>query len=408
MMAHVFTFKKTLKFIAVGLVLAAGYYLRSYLRRHHALAMSPYDAFIAGNLDYLAGGVRSLDIFTLKFFNYPTSFLLQCALEPVPYSGLIIFLLGALLIYLLAKEISHSWWGGFWAMSAFAVSTENLVQYTGYISAAGLCYVLSWAALFFLLRYLKNKGELNLLYFSIAAMVAVTTYHTGSLALMVVLLSVLGIQIFSYKVLDQKMLVSILGIFVFYVYWSIFFDLDQLLLLRAELMVADYSRILGIGFAVVAFFILVARLYRLKFLHSPLATVPLVGIGAWLIFSQTQLFVTLFAFVDANHYVSAVSLNNYLGQALLLNIYLWFAWPVIAKRDDASESIFLKGWLTGLLFIVVGLVVMGYLPRILDYVSPVIFILFGWYWSKNKNFGRVLAPVTILLLFVSELIIYQD
>ena len=130
--------------------------------------------------------------------------------------------------------------------------------------------------------------------------------------------------------------------------------------------------------------------------------------AAILVFTNVDIFSPLLKLGMVNYYSSVTTLNNYLAQALLLHIYLLPLLIKLSKSTDDKNIIFIRGWIIGLIIISTGLILEYYFTRILDYTFPLMFILFGWYWSQHLRFRKTVITATLILLVASQLIIYQD
>ena len=98
---------------------------------------------------------------------------------------------------ILGKEISGKNLGGFLAFSLYALAPENLLQFMRTIGTSGACYIFMWAGLLFFIKYLKLKKNYNLIFFAVFSLLALTSYHTGATALIMLLIGLLISLIYS-------------------------------------------------------------------------------------------------------------------------------------------------------------------------------------------------------------------
>ena len=103
-----------------------------------------------------------------------------------------------------------------------------------------------------------------------------------------------------------------------------------------------------------------------------------------------------------------MTLNNYLAQALLTHVYVIILLPYLFKRDLSEKFILLRGWLIGLVLVFLALLTQKYYARIFDYSFPLMFVLFGLYWSKKRPFRIIVVTLTIAFLIISQLMIFHD
>ena len=400
------------KIAIVGLwlgVFLAGYYLRAYFDIHYALPFSPYDAWLEKNWLNIFNLGSNTDLFTVKTFSYPLSHLLRYALGPLN-NFYFIYLAGAVVIFLLGKEISGKAWGGFFAFALFAVSSENLLHYTKSLTPAGLNYVLSWLSLLLLLKYLRQAKDYYLLFFALTALLAIISYHTGAVALVVILTILILYLMSTTDHVDSKLAGVIFALLVFYAFWLLMFDIDEIILIRNAVMSTEALMSFGGGLILIwllSWLVRQLRLGQYVWLASPYLPAASLVVAMLLIVVPFPLFNRWLALGVNHYYASTITLNNYMAQALVTHVYLlglFGQWSHLTK----PVKILLAAWLPALIVIFFGLTLENYYARIFDYSFPLMFILFGCYWSQQRQLRLVVVPATIILLFVSQLIIFND
>jgi len=403
--------------LIVLVVLCLGYYLRAYHDIHHDLAKAPYAAL--GERE--AGGD-----FRDKTENYQTGVFLKELFDPIFRDVYIVYLLGALVIFFLGKEISGKNTGGFLALCAYAVAGENLLQYMSGTGRTGFCYLLILSSLLFFLKYMKSRKTAHICSFAIFSLLAMTTYHTGATAMILIIIGLFFSMLFSksYFKIDKKIVLCFSGIIIFYVFWLALFDSSQIRLIKNALIIfvrnwksVKMTFILAIALVILLVIKALSSKNKKsleKFLNSSYMPLIALFLSAILIFCKANIFGFLLKLGVKHYYISSVTLNNYIAQALLLHVYALMLLPAIFKRKLGSNLIFLRGWLIGLALIFVGLYAEGYLARIFDYSFPLMFILFGLFWSnkiegkEKKVLGTAIIILTLLLFIASQLIIYND
>ncbi len=397
---------KILLIIAVIVIFSLGYYLRAYFPLYKALPLSPYEAFRSEVVHSSIDKGLTKD-FSEKATRYPTTYILQRLLDPLFGDLYIVYILGAIVIFFLGKEITNKTLGGFLAFSLYCLAPENLLQYMRIIGTSGMCYVFMWAALLFLIRYLKNKKNYDIVLFIIFSLLALTSYHTGATA-MIMLIIGLAISLIYSKQIDKKILFSFIGIIAFYLIWIYIFDLSQIVLIKNSFLNAGFLKIFFIIVAVILLLVFLFLLGKIKFLQSEWLPLIFLIISAVLIFSKFNFFNFLLNLGVKNYYVSSVSLNNYIAQALLTHVYILLLLPALFKKQLRPRGLFLRGWLFGLILVFGGLMTQNFYARIFDYSFPLTFILFALFWCKKKKFRILIITLTIILLVASQLMIYQD
>lgn len=384
-----------------------GYYLRAYIPLHKFLPYSPYEAFTSQyNLTILNQG--PIKDFSDKATRYPTTILIQNLLNPLFGNIYLVFIFGSIILFFLGKEISGKNLGGFLAFSLFAVSSENLLQYTRTIGTSGLCYIFMWASFLFLIKYLKSDNKnAYLLIFIVFSLLTLTSYHTGASAFIFILLGLLISFFYSFKP-DKKLIFSLLGLLLFHVLWILIFDPSQISLLSKLFKEISILKIFYMLIGTMFIIILVYLTKDKKVLQSEYFSLFALLFSVILIFSKFPFFDFLLNLGAKNYYSSIITINNYIAQFALTHIYFLAFLPFLFKIKLSKEYIFIRGWLIGLVFVFIVLASFGYYPRILDYSFPLMFILFGVYWSEKRRFRIFIIFSTILLLIISQLIIYND
>jgi len=393
-----------LTIITLSIVFFAGYFLRSYFEIISPLPYSPYEMYLESNIPNIFGGSESLDVFTQKIASYPLSYTFAKILGPLNNLYLI-YIAGALIIFFLGREISNSNLGGILAFSAYAVSSENLIQYTKNISHSGLSYILIWVGLFFIYRYLTKKEDLYLFLYALASTLAITTYHTGAAAVAVISSVLLTSALHKNNQAESKFIGTLLIIISFYFIWTFTYDIDELFIIKNALQSISLLGWLVTSIGAGVFILSSQRITNRLWITSPYIPLVFLTISAVLIFFPIEIFNPLLILGGEYYYSSTITLNNYLAQALLLHIYLLGCLPLIKKEETRY---FIHIWIWALLVIGIGLFAEGYFARIFDYSFPLAFVLFGLYWTKEKRFRKIIVPTTIGLLFISQIIIYND
>lgn len=399
--------------VLVVLIFVVGYFLRAYFSLTAALPFSPYEAFRIHVQDFFLGSGRFYDMFSARSAFYPTAYLISGLLEPLLGNFYIMYVLGGAIFFLLGRDISGTIRGGVLAFLAYAVAGENLLQYVSTINPASLSYVLMWLGVLSVFRYLRFNQDVYLVIFAASSIITSTSYHTGGLVFAFFVLAVAVYTAFISPVVDRKLLLSsllALGFYVWYVTVADFSYLGQLLLFVR----GDFTDLLIQLGAVVALIFLVwvfLRIFKKEIVEKLMMPLIVVSIfvATFLIFSESPILQGALGLTGINqYYVSAVSLNNYVAQFLLLHVYILFIIPLIAQRKPGPvESIF-SIWIGTLGAIVLALFSSGYYSRLLDYSFPLAFVAFGFYWAQHKKVRVGIVAATLGLLIVSQLMIYQD
>lgn len=387
-------------------VFSMGYYLRAYIPTHKDLPGSPYEVYSSPYQQKILNTGLVKD-YTDKATRYPTSHFLAGILNPIFGNLYIVYILGAVTIFFLGKEITNRNWGGFLAFSIYALSHENLLQYTRIIRPSGICYLFIWTALLFFLKYLKNKKNYNLIIFVISSLLALTSYHTGASAIIMLLIGLSASLIYSAQ-LNRKILICIMAITAFYIAWIKLFDPSQLTTITDSLIAAGTPKGLVLITSALLSLACLFLIRKFNFLQSEYIPLIMLIPASILIFSKCNFFASLLSLGIKNYYSSVITLNNYIAQALLTHVYLLLLLPVLFKKELKPGYLVLRGWLIGLILISGGLILRNYYARIFDYSFPLTFALFALYWCKKKRFRIFIITATITLLFISQLIIYND
>jgi len=383
---------------------------------HKDLPGSPYELFVSDHAQDLFRAGRSAD-FKDKSSRYPMPYLIGVFFNPLFGSFYFLYLFGALVVFLLGRELTNKNLGGLLAFSLYALSPENLLQYIRGVSNSGLCYVFIWASLLFFTRYLKTKKNFDILSFVVFSLLSLMSYHTGATALVMFLggltlsvsysWSVSSGSDMSFKV-DKKIVVSFLFLFAFYYFWLRFFDPDQLGLMIAAFFWAHLNRIFYGLLAVLALVVVLFFVSKIRSLQSEYIPLLMLLPSAVLVFSQKDFFSHLLVLGTRNYYVSNITLNNYVAQVLLTHSYFIVLIPYLLKKNLKPEFIVLRGWLIGIALTSVGLILENFHARFFDYSFPFMFVLFGLYWTQKKRFRLIIVTATVILLVVSQLMIFND
>jgi hypothetical protein len=398
------TRKKIIWIFLAIIIFIVGYYLRSYLAIHHALALSPYEAFKFGSFG-------DNNLFSIKMTSYPIGLLAEKVLNPLLGNFYLIYILGSFVIFLLGKKISGNNLGGFFAFALFAMAPDNLLQYTGRMYASGLCYIAILTALLFFLYYLENKKNINLLAFIFFGIIVIASYHTGAMAYIIILLGIFIIQLLSKKPLDKKIVTSFFFLSLFYGLWLMIFDDYELWIISDSLIhfigFGDWQKAIAILISGLIGLFTVITISKNKKTTPWLLGTALIA-STILIFSDTSIFRNIFLSNDSNYYISITTFNNYLAQIILIHVFLLLTIKEILRKDNETKNTLLWGWILGLIIIFVGLLLEGYYVRIIDFSAPLMFIAFGWYLSQKPKFWKITAALTLILMLVSQIIIYND
>ena len=408
---------KILLILIAIIIFIIGYYLRAYLPLNTALPGSPYEVYTSENNYSLLNKDPLIKDFSDKATRYPLSHILKELLEPILGNLYIIYILGAIIVFFLGKELTDSDLGGVLAFSIYALSPENLLQYTRKIETSSTCYILTWAGLLFFVRYLKNQKNKNIFLFTLLSILALLSYHSGGTAIILLIIGIsISLAYSNYEKKEKKnILIAFSIIAIFYIIWTKTFDRYQLEFMRNGLT-AIFNFIIFSGFlkiflvilALAMVVLILVYLRKASFLESEY--IPLLALipSTILIFSKYGFFNKLLFLGVKNYYSSAITLNNYLAQALLTHTYILILIPSILKKDLSKKAMFLRGWLFGLILVFLGLAIEKFHARIFDYSFPLMFVLFAVYWTKKTKFRKIVVPATIILLIISQLMIYND
>lgn len=409
--------KYWLLILLLVVIFLVGYFLRAYNSIYHDLPLSPYEAF---EVNYGQDDLGRAH-FTNQLEKYPTKIIVGQLFNKIFGDFYILFLLGFIAIFFLGKELTNNKWGGVLAASLFAISPENLLHYTKtiIINDSGLCYVAIFFSILFFTKFIKSKENIYQLLFVFFSLIALTSYHTGAVA-MIVLLIGLGISLFYSNKLDKKIFFSLGFIFLFYAGFLFLTDnyqivkgeskISQLNLIKNVLVDSNPVFFLSLAFVILLVTWGIIRLNKKnpKLLQS--GYIPLLGtiIAAILIFSKINFFGFLLKLGVGSYYISTITLNNIFAQIILTHVYLLTLVPILFQKKLDINSIIKRGWLLGLLIISFGLISTHYFSRIPDYSFPLMFVLFASYWMTKERFKKIVIIITFLLLAVSQLVIFND
>jgi len=383
-----------------------GYYLRAYNSLNHTLPYSPYEAFSSNSNSYYFFGKSATD-FIYKTMRYPTSIMMGTFFYYVFGDFYIVYLLGFVAVFLLGAELSSNKFGGVLAVMLYAISPENLLHYTKGASNSGVCYVLIFFAIFFLVKYVNSKNYLYLFLFIPFSLLALTSYHTGATALIMLILG-FSVSLWYSRKIDYKLIASFSFLVLFHLSWLLLFDIFQIISIKNAL----FTYKLFFALVLLAIFVFLIpyfkKLFSLKFFESEYLPLIALFLGGFLIFLRFGVFDFLLRLGIDNYYISAVTMNNYFGQAVLTHVYLIAFLPFIFGKNINTNFIVKRGWLIGLGGIILGLILENYYSRIPDYSFPLMFILFASYWVNHKKFRKIVVIGTFVLLVVSQMMIFYD
>lgn len=393
-------FKRGIIFILVILVILIGYYFRSYYEIEKFLPGSPYEIFSVENIQIGSG--EDVKNFSDKTNRYPfPSFLNNLIPEPIKEFHLLYFLF-LIPLFFLGKNIAGSRLGGILTISLFSIAGENLIFYTNEINNSGLSYLLIITTLLFLYKFIQTNNNYFIIFATISSVLNSITYHTGATALVAILI---GIALFNFK--NKKIICSTFISLAFYFIWIYLKDFHQ------------FNSILKVGEKIFSFEVLIVALFvslfgfllfKFKdFIKEHFSKIIPVAIlfSLFLVFYQGDLFNFISYLGFDYYYVSSITLNNYIAQIILTHIYILYfsAQLLFSKQKDFK---FLGGWFVGLGIIFVGLLSQGYIARILDYSFFFAFVLFALYFVQNHKNRLILIPATIILLIISQFMIFND
>ena len=394
------------------LLFLLGYYLRGYNELYHYLPYSPYEAFEANSNVNIGKGV--MPHFTFQISEYPTKIIFYRFFGALFGNFYIIYSLGFLAVYLLGREVSGDRWGGALAASVYALSPENFLYYTTkvIINDSGLCYVSILFTVFALLKFVKTKKNIYLGLYTLFALIALTSYHTGATALIMILLGV-SVSLLYSNFFEKKIFIATSLIFIFYLLWLIMVDSRQVILIINATAFGFY-RVSLLVLVIIAAFIALMHLYaraQIKLLARPAdwwVLLIILLVGFVLIFSDFNFFGALLGLGVKNYYISPVTLNNYFAQIIITHFYVLFFVRYFIKRDLDINMAVMRGWLLGILGISSGLMLEYYYGRIPDYSFPLVYLFFGLYWVINMQYRKTVVAVTLLILLASQLVIFSD
>lgn len=404
-----FILKKQTVFWLFFLILTflIGYFLRSYYSIFKYLPYSPYDLFFETNL---FGKNLGLDLFSAKVLNYPLGYYLSLISRINFKYVYLTYIFGSLIFFLFGQELSGQKIGGILVTIGFAVGYENLIQYTGITYPSGLSYVLIITSLYFLYKYFINRRLFWLCLFWLSGTAVLFTYHTGAGAFFLILIGILISLLISPKPLDKRLLLSFLSLWAIYLMVLILMDPQQLLLINDSFSTLGLRTffvslaLLGAGVIIVIAF----TKFNLNQTNQHFLLLASISVALILISLPFNVFQPLLKLGTLNYFSSALTLNNYLAQAVLFHIYLVFFLKdlIFASLDD--KKIFLRGWLIGLFLIFTTFSIAKYHVRILDYSFPLMFLFFGWYWSDKTKYRILTVATVVILLVFSQFRIFSD
>ncbi|OGY44202.1 MAG: hypothetical protein A2729_05100 [Candidatus Buchananbacteria bacterium RIFCSPHIGHO2_01_FULL_39_14] len=393
--------------ILVVITFSIGYYLRVYYSFHSYLPYSPYEVFEMRAPGLVVSGAV-VKHFTDELEKYPTKAFFGKISNKVFGGFYILYFLGFIAIFLLGRELTGKNFGGFLATLLYSVSSENLLHYTKriLINDSGLSYIMIYFLLFFLLKYLKTKNIFYLLFFIASALVGLTSYHTGALVIILILLGLVISFVYS-KNFSRQLFFAFSLLFIFYISWLLIFSLPQIIFEN-----------LGSNFITPFIFLILLTLsfyltYSLAKSHANLVFAdyfPFLFLipATILIFYRQSFFSFLLNLGVNNYFVSAITLNNYFAQLILTHWYALAFLPLLFRRDADFNLIIKRGWFLGILFLTPVFSYFNYYGRVLDYSFPLMFILFAEYWTKKEKLREIIVITTFLLLVISQLIIFND
>ncbi len=389
-------------------ILLAGLVLRAYLSNQCALPYSPYELFQLNEHPRLFNPSQEID-FSQKAAKYPLSFLLQPLIDALPVGKYIIYFLGAIIIYFLGKEISSKGFGGILALTFFAFAPDNLLFYTSNFFYSGLCYILSWLSLLYLLKYLKSRKPPYLFAFFIFSLGVLLSYHTGSYAFAIIISAIFFYDLFSSGKVDKKMAAAYAFIISFLFVWSLIFDLNELLLIRNSLITAftTWPAVLLITI-LIAITAIIFILKNKGFLYLNYPTTYLIILVTSLIICYPTLSHSIVTFLSSYAYITPTTFSAYFIQLIIIIISILSLFSKENKNLNEAEQIFLKGWLIGLVIVLLGLFMEGYLVRIIDFIAPLAFIVFGLFWSNKKRLRTIAGILLIVIMITTQLAIIYD
>ncbi len=407
--------QKTILFIfALLIIFSIGYYLRAYLGVNTDLEGSPYELFSRDS-----SAIEFTEKQNIYSTNYSVTNLFSIIFNPFKLNFLdnlyIIYILGSIIIFIFGKIITKKYLGGLLAFSIFALSHENLLQYTKTIGYAGLSYCFILTSILFLYQYIQTKKLINLILFSFFSILTIMTYHTAGTVISLLLIGFLISLKFTNKELDKKIIFSFLGIFLFFIYWIIQIDRSQGFSILS-IASTTTSSIFNLGFKIIfgiiifltIFFYTLFKLKNSEKFQSEYIPFMAVIFSIFLITFNLSIFNWILNLGVINYYISTTTLNQYFIQGILTHIYLIAFIPLFLNKNISKRMVFLRGWAIGLLLIFISFQQAGYIARILDYSIPFSAIIFAFYWTKMKKFKSIVVILTIILLISSQLIIYND
>lgn len=405
-----YRYKKIIILIGILFFFTAGYYLRSHYQLNTFLPGSPYEIYSVENS--VSNNTAEVSGFTDKASRYPLSNSINNIIPDSIKDIYWIFLILSILVFLFAKKITKSSFGGFLALAVFAITGENLIHYTKEIGASGFSYFFILTSIFFSYKFFKDKKpvqkNISLILILVSFILNSITYHTGATALVIILSSILLISLIKKRFTKDNLkflAVALIGT-VFYLFWIIKNDLHQF-----NIILSSFGNILNIKTAVLlaifAVFLLVVNKFRYLIKNNFKYLVYGSVLISFILIFYNNYNVNLSFLGIENYYISSVTLNTYLIQFILLHIYVLYFLPDFIRKKD-PKNIILSGWLLGLLIVCVGLISQGYVARILDYSFFFTYILFAAYWIKDQKHERILVPTILALIIASQFMVFSD
>lgn len=396
--------------ISVIIIFVTGYFLRAYFSIVSPLPFSPYELFKLEVSEFFFSLVLPSDFFSYKDINYPLSYLARYIFDPLIGDFYIIYVFLGLVIFFLGRLVGQSYLAGFFAFALFAVSSENLLQYTSYITPAGLSYGFFWVGLLFLYKYSLIKKDFYLVLLFFVGVLIILSYHTAGLVLAIFMGVFFIRHIFFDKELDRKYALVTLALGGAYTIWIVFFDRSQFNLLQHIISLTPLMVILTIflgGLILIMLKLSVGFLAKLPKKVVEYFPIIALAVSTFFIFWPWDVFTPLLSLGAKKYYASSTTLNNYISQTLITHVYILLTYIDLRKNQHSDKEFFTK-WLIALGVVLVALAITDFYSRILDYSFPLAFVSFGYYWAHNKRFRKIMVVATLVILTISQIRIYQD
>ena len=413
--------KNIVLIFSILLVFSLGYYFRAYYDLNTFLAGSPYEIY---SVEVSAGADSNSSIdssavenFSDKVSRYPFSYYLNSIIPEFLSNIYIVYILFSILIFYFAKLLTRSNLGGLVALTGFALTGENLINYTRYINTSGLSYLLILASLFTFYKFIKTNEKHYLFLLILFGVLNTVTYHTGGTALFVIMSSILFFRLFKFN-FDQKIpvaflkekkevlfsLVIILGFYIFYILKN---DLHQFDLIKGA-MTSIFSFKILLLVILFSVFIFLVRKYQNVIKNNFKWILYFSVFVSVFIYFRNGYFIDLISLLNIDfYYISYLTFNNYLIQIILTHVYILYFLPDILFSNKSKFN-FLRGWFFGLVIIFIGLIIQGYYLRILDYSFIFSYLLMSMYWLENINFRKTIIFGSFILIILSQFSIFHD